>query len=98
MKTHDMKLITVLQALSDPVRLEIVKALAETTEKTCGACTNLKVAKSTLSHHFKVLREAGLLQVRIEGKHHYYSLCRDELEQQFPGLICAVLHVDKERW
>ncbi|MFN2746653.1 MULTISPECIES: ArsR/SmtB family transcription factor [Bacillus] len=98
MKTHHMKLISVLQALSDPIRLEIVQALAETAEKTCGSCSNFKVAKSTLSHHFKVLREAGLLKVRIEGKHHYYSLCKDELDKQFPGLIDAILQVGKERW
>lgn len=93
-----MKLISVLQALSDPYRLEIVKALADTAEKTCGTCTNLNIAKSTLSHHFKVLREAGLLKVRIEGKHHYYSLRKRELEEQFPGLIEAILQVEKERW
>ena len=98
MKTNEMKLTAVLQALSDPYRLEIVKALADTAEKTCGTCTNLNIAKSTLSHHFKVLREAGLLKVRIEVKHHYYSLCKRELEEQFPGLIEAVLKVEKERW
>ncbi|MPQ25607.1 ArsR/SmtB family transcription factor [Bacillus paralicheniformis] len=98
MKTNEMKLTSVLQALSDPYRLEIVKALADTAEKTCGTCTNLNIAKSTLSHHFKVLREAGLLKVRIEGKHHYYSLCKQELEEQFPGLIEAVLKIEKERW
>lgn len=98
MNTKDMKLTSVLHALSDPVRLEIVKALADTDEKTCGACTNINVAKSTLSHHFKVLREAGILKVRIEGKHHYYSLCKEELEQQFPGLIRAILQVEKEQW
>ncbi|KMM62978.1 ArsR family transcriptional regulator [Bacillus glycinifermentans] len=98
MNTKDMKLTSVMHALSDPVRLEIVKALADTDEKTCGACTNINVAKSTLSHHFKVLREAGILKVRIEGKHHYYSLCKEELEQQFPGLIRAILQVEKEQW
>ncbi|KKB73488.1 MULTISPECIES: ArsR/SmtB family transcription factor [Bacillus] len=98
MNIKDMKLTSVLHALSDPIRLEIVKALADTAEKTCGACTNINVAKSTLSHHFKVLREAGILKVRIEGKHHYYSLCKEELEQQFPGLIRAILQVEKEQW
>ncbi|MDA7026492.1 helix-turn-helix transcriptional regulator [Bacillus sp. CLL-7-23] len=98
MKTYKMTLTSVLHALNDPIRLEIVKCLAETTEKTCGAYSNINVAKSTLSHHFKVLREAGIIKVRIEGKHHYYSLCKDEIERQFPGLLKAILQVEKERW
>ncbi|RCK09735.1 ArsR family transcriptional regulator [Bacillus licheniformis] len=80
----------VLQALSDPYRLEIVKALADTAEKTCGTCTNLNIAKSTLSHHFKVLREAGLLKVRIEGKHHYYSLIKPPLCHLEFLFVCVV--------
>ncbi len=58
-ETERLQLTKVLHALSDPLRLELVKQLAETTEKTCGTCADVRVAKSTLSHHFKVLAGSG---------------------------------------
>ncbi|MDM5296942.1 metalloregulator ArsR/SmtB family transcription factor [Bacillus pumilus] len=94
---EDMTLISVLQALADPVRLEIVRCLAEAGERTCGTY-DMNIAKSTLSHHFKVLREAGIVKVRIDGKHRYYSLRKDDVEAAFPGLVLSILAVDKERW
>ncbi|WP_437132149.1 ArsR/SmtB family transcription factor [Bacillus atrophaeus] len=97
-KTEKLQLTKVLHALSDPLRLELVKRLAETKEKTCSTCADIQVAKSTLSHHFKVLRESGIAQVRIEGKHRYYSLRTDDLQQAFPGLLEAILNVEQERW
>ncbi|MCG8397610.1 metalloregulator ArsR/SmtB family transcription factor [Bacillus atrophaeus] len=97
-KTEKLQLTKVLHALSDPLRLELVKRLAETKEKTCSTCTDIQVAKSTLSHHFKVLRESGIAQVRIEGKHRYYSLRTDDLQQAFPGLLEAILNVEQDRW
>ncbi|KXZ12626.1 ArsR family transcriptional regulator [Bacillus nakamurai] len=97
-ETNHLQLTKVLHALSDPLRLELVKQLAETTEKTCSTCADIQVAKSTLSHHFKVLREAGIAQVRIDGKHRYYSLRKDDLQEAFPGLLEAVLQIDPTRW
>lgn len=85
-----LDLATVLQALSDPVRLLIVAKLADGLEYTCGSF-NLPVAKSTCSHHFRVLREAGVVQQRIEGKCRYNRLRTEHLEQRFPGLLKAVL-------
>jgi DNA-binding transcriptional ArsR family regulator len=80
----------VLYALSDPARLSIVQSLACKGEQPCGALS-LPVAKSTASHHFRVLREAGLIQMRAEGTQFINSLRREELEQRFPGLLEAVL-------
>ncbi|ADP35045.1 ArsR/SmtB family transcription factor [Bacillus atrophaeus] len=97
-KTEKLQLTKVLHALSDPLRLELVKRLAEAKEKTCSTCADIQVAKSTLSHHFKVLRESGIAQVRIEGKHRYYSLRTDDLQQAFPGLLEAILNVEQDRW
>jgi DNA-binding transcriptional ArsR family regulator len=84
-----IRLTAVLYALSDPVRLDIVKALYKTKEKPCGEFTSL--TKSTLSHHFKVLREAGVTRTRMDGRHRYTSLRSEDLDDRFPGLIEAVL-------
>ncbi len=81
---------TILHALSDPVRLRIVSQLADGGEHTCGSL-DLPVAKSTCSHHFRVLREAGVVAQRVDGKCRFNRLRSDELEQRFPGLLDAVL-------
>ena len=53
------------------------------------------VSKSTLSHHFKVLREAGVTRTRVNGTHRYVSLRGDELESRFPGLLRSVLDASR---
>ncbi len=86
----EIELAAVLHALSDPIRLKIVAALAPGGERTCSSI-DLPVVKSTCTHHFRVLREAGVIRVRLEGKTRLNSLRRAELEQRFPGLVDAVL-------
>lgn len=88
---HEIELHAVLHALSDPVRLRIVACLAAGEERTCKSF-ELPVTKSTCTHHFRVLREAGLIHQRLEGTTRLNSLRRDELEGRFPGLLGAVLH------
>jgi DNA-binding transcriptional ArsR family regulator len=90
--TEDLDLTTILQALGDPVRLKIVRALAAEGEQVCGSM-ELGISKSTRSHHFKTLREAGVTSTRVEGTHRHVSLRRDDLEARFPGLLEAVLQV-----
>jgi DNA-binding transcriptional ArsR family regulator len=85
-----LELARVLHALSDPVRLEIVRRLDAEPECRCGMLS-APVAKSTLSHHLKVLREAGLTRTRRDGTNRYVSLRRDDLDQRFPALLDAVL-------
>jgi len=80
----------VLQALSDPVRLRIIVALATGGELSCKAI-DLPVVKSTCTHHFRVLREAGVIRQRQEGTSRLNSLRRADLETRFPGLLEAVL-------
>ncbi|MBW4470340.1 MAG: ArsR family transcriptional regulator [Stenomitos rutilans HA7619-LM2] len=87
----DISLAGVLYALGDPMRLEIVRRLAEKGELPCFAALEADVAKSTLSHHFKVLRESGVLYCRKEGTHHMNSLRRADLDDRFPGLLQTVL-------
>jgi DNA-binding transcriptional ArsR family regulator len=84
-------LVTVLQALSDPVRLEIVRQLACGTAMPCGQ-VRLDVTKSTASHHFKTLRLAGVIAQQDEGTRRNTWLRREELDERFPGLMQAVLH------
>ncbi len=85
-----MNVSTILHALGDPVRLNIIKNLTTNTETTC-ACCNINLQKSALSHHFRVLRESGLIRVRIEGKQRFLSIRYDELEQRFPGLLDSII-------
>ncbi|MBP3038748.1 helix-turn-helix transcriptional regulator [Bacillaceae bacterium Marseille-Q3522] len=83
-------LSTVLYALSDQIRLEIVKSLAENGEQSCGAL-EIPVPNSTLSHHYKVLRESGVINTRIEGTKRFISLRCKDLNTRFPGLLPSVL-------
>jgi len=85
-----LSLVQVLHALSDPIRLGLVCNLASAGDQPCNAL-NLGVAKSTASHHFRVLREAGVIRMRAEGTQFINSLRRDDLERRFPGLLDAVL-------
>ena len=63
----ELELPAILHALSDPARLEIVRLLSTGPECTCGTF-DLGLSKATLSHHFRVLREAGLIKTRPEGR------------------------------
>jgi DNA-binding transcriptional ArsR family regulator len=89
----DQELHQVLAALGDPVRLTIVRQLAERGEVPCGGF-QFDLAKSTLSHHFKVLRESGVVVSRPEGTSLMNALNRDDLEKRFPGLLNGVLQAD----
>jgi DNA-binding transcriptional ArsR family regulator len=88
--SEDLTLPDVLHALSDPVRLEIVRALAEDGERSCSGL-GAPVSKSTLSHHLKVLRDAGVTRTRAEGTRRLVSLRGGDIEARFPGLLECVL-------
>ena len=81
---------SVMAALADPIRVSIVRALAERGETVCGTF-ELGVSKATRSHHLRVLREAGLTHTRPEGTRRYVSLRREDLDARFPGLLDALL-------
>jgi DNA-binding transcriptional ArsR family regulator len=91
---EDLSLPNILYALGDPLRLRIVGQLAETDEAiSCGDLHVVKeVPKSTGSHQFKVLREAGLIRMLPRGRRVLVSLRRDDLETRFPGLLATILH------
>ncbi|MGC4796531.1 ArsR/SmtB family transcription factor [Micromonospora saelicesensis] len=81
----------VLSALADPVRLTLVRALDEAGDWTCGSDvlkeTGVTIGKSTVSHHIKVLRDAGLIRTRVDGIRRLVTLRYDDVEQRFPGLL-----------
>ena len=91
-RREDLRLESVLQALGDPVRLTIVRTLYEEPggQRPCGTF-GLPVAKSTASHHFRVLREAGVIHQRAAGRERLTELRLDDLEARFPGLVQSVI-------
>lgn len=87
---EQLNLTDVLHALSDPTRLAVVAQLDRIGESSCG-CLDVRVAKSTLSQHLRVLREAGVTHTRPDGNQRWLSVRRDALDAQFPNLLDAVL-------
>lgn len=91
---EDVTLAALLHALSDPVRLDIVLCLsAAGCEMNCiSSAKELSgLSKSTLSHHFRILREAGLVRSERRGVELLNRLRLDEVERRFPGVIRSVL-------
>jgi DNA-binding transcriptional ArsR family regulator len=88
--SNEIQLENVMAALSDPARVAIVRALAAQGEVVCGTL-HLGVSNATRSHHFRVLREAGLTWTRQDGTRRIVSLRRDTLDERFPGLLDAVV-------
>jgi len=86
----DIHLSSVLHALSDPIRLHILHELHRVGECACGEI-ELPVGKSTVTHHVRTLREAGVLNVRVQGTQHFISIRREDLAARFPGLLDAIL-------
>ncbi|MEU6310403.1 helix-turn-helix transcriptional regulator [Streptomyces sp. NPDC047014] len=86
---EEMSLLTVLGALADPLRYSVVSALVREPEGTARTCAsfNLPVSKSTITHHFRILREAGLVRQVDRGNSRAATLRREDLEQRFPGLL-----------
>jgi DNA-binding transcriptional ArsR family regulator len=89
-KREELELPRVLHALSDPVRLQIVASIANGGECAMGAI-DVPVTKSTCTHHFKVLREAGVVHQRQVGTARLNTLRREDLDARFPGLLDTVL-------
>lgn len=90
----DLVLERVLYALSDSIRLEIVRHLAGVESATCGELDGGR-PKSTVSHHFKVLRDSGLVRTESNGTTHVNTLRRADIDSRFPGLLSAILSQPK---
>jgi DNA-binding transcriptional ArsR family regulator len=97
--TSELRLVKVLAALADSGRLATVQALARLGESPCTRLqtdAGLDISRSTFSHHQKVLREAGIIQARIQGSQRILTLRRADLDACFPGLIDSILATPQE--
>ena len=88
---EEIRVEAVLQALADPVRLRMVAALAASTSPIPCSRFDVEVGKSTVTHHVRTLREAGVIEVRQVGTARASTLRRDDLDARFPGLLAGVL-------
>jgi DNA-binding transcriptional ArsR family regulator len=87
----EIRLEAVLHALSDPLRLQVVRELAADGDELSCSHFDLPVTKSTTTHHFRVLREAGVIRQMYRGTAKMNGLRRDDLDGLFPGLLDSVL-------
>jgi DNA-binding transcriptional ArsR family regulator len=88
---EEIELTAVLHALSDPQRLRIVRLLADKDDPVACGSLELGITKSTATHHFRVLREAGVIRQVPSGTTKLTTLRRDDLDARFPGLLEVVL-------
>jgi DNA-binding transcriptional ArsR family regulator len=87
----EIRVETVLQALGEPVRLQIIRALADVPEGIACGEIELPVTASTRAHHLRILREAGVLTTHMEGTRRISSLRREDLDALYPGLLAGIL-------
>ena len=94
---EDITLPGILAALADPVRIQIIKNMVENDGclSCCQAAPCPKIAKSTLSNHFRILREAGLIRTTKHGVENRSVLRLADITEKFPGLLKTILkHAD----
>ncbi|CAM3725284.1 helix-turn-helix transcriptional regulator [Rahnella bruchi] len=87
---EQIRLENVLTALGNPVRLAVVRTLAKGGEHPCGTLLQ-GLSKSTLTHHWRVLRDSGVILQRPDGRANLLSLRREDLDARFPGLLDSLL-------
>lgn len=88
--TEEIRLENVLTALGNPLRLTVVRVLAGGGEHACSAVLS-GIPKSTLTHHWRVLRDSGVIRQRPFGRENLLSLRREDLNARFPGLLDVLL-------
>lgn len=88
---EEIRVETVLQALGEPVRLQIVRALADAPKGIACGDIELPVTASTRAHHLRTLREAGVLSTHTDGTRRISTLRREDLETLYPGLLTGIL-------
>ncbi|MFH8134942.1 ArsR/SmtB family transcription factor [Pantoea osteomyelitidis] len=91
-ETEQIRLENVLFALGNPLRLAIVRTLAIEGEQACGTLRR-DVARSTMTHHWRVLRDSGVIWQRPQGRENLISLRREDLNARFPGLLETLMEV-----
>ena len=87
---EQIRLENVLAALGNPLRMSIVRVLADSGERNCSSLLRAHT-KSTMTHHWRVLRTSGVIWQRHEGRENLLSLRRADLDARFPGLLDGLL-------
>ena len=88
-----LDLATIMRTVGDPLRLDIVRLLADDRPRACSELAGaMGLPDSTCSYHLRLLREAGVTRTRAEGTQRFISLRRDDLEDRFPGLVEVLTH------
>jgi DNA-binding transcriptional ArsR family regulator len=94
--TSELDLANILRTVGDPLRLAIVRELADGQERPCNQLQDaLGLPASTCSYHLRLLREAGVTRTRAEGTERFTTLRRDDLEARFPGLVDVLLEAER---
>jgi DNA-binding transcriptional ArsR family regulator len=88
---QEVTLQQVLEALAEPVRRAVVSQLARSDEDMSCGTFDVPVSRPTLTHHFNVLREAGVIRQYYVGTTKKNALRTAEMEERFPGLMSALL-------
>lgn len=87
-KADSSHLVGVFKALGDPVRLEIMQRMVAVEELPCTDLDDaLTITKSTISHHMRTLHQAGLVEIRKEGRNYFYTARVEEMDALIPGLV-----------
>ncbi|GGZ50477.1 transcriptional regulator [Streptomyces inusitatus] len=88
-----IRIESVLSALGSPMRLAVVRVLDAGGEHNCGSVLNVLsvTAKSTMTHHWRVLRESGVIWQQPSGRENLLSLRREDLDARYPGLLDTIL-------
>jgi DNA-binding transcriptional ArsR family regulator len=86
--TSALELATIMRAVGDPVRLQVVRLLSDGRPRVCSEISNaLGLPASTNSYHLRLLREAGVIRQGVQGTLRHVSLRRGDLDERFPGLL-----------
>jgi DNA-binding transcriptional ArsR family regulator len=88
---EEFDVLDILHALADPTRMTIVRTLRADLARACGTFP-VDVAPSTLTHHFRVLREAGVIHQRDDGNRRWTTLRLEDLDARFPGLFDTIVN------
>ena len=89
----EMELGKVLSALADPLRRRVVREMADAPDGEARTCSSfaLPVSKATVTHHFRTLRESGLIRQVNRGNSRMATLRRTDIERRFPGLLALLV-------
>ncbi|MEL0638763.1 ArsR family transcriptional regulator [Marinomonas sp. TI.3.20] len=92
------QILEIFKALANPMRLKVIIDLLNDEVGAERHCTSfgLELSKATRSHHFKLLKDVGLIDHVDKGNHSLARLRRDELNKEFPGLLEALAHCSAE--